>query len=190
VVCLSNSGHIENKIFNVTEVSNHELITAVNIFQQRLVGQKIREIPEIVYLLKPILMNQIQHYEYVIRHFVEIFLHFTVPYQVTSGMHYLFKDNKLDLPEIKSIVNLISQGIPWQHFLSDGFQIKIGKEINQQCKDLAIIVNNLQWNGGQKHGKIAVIGATRLEYQKITHILNLLVNTLNKLNLTEKEGEN
>jgi transcriptional regulator of heat shock response len=69
--------------------------------------------------------------------------------------------------------------------LNEGNEIKIGKEINKQCSELAIITQDLQWNEGKKRGKIAVVGATRLEYKKISHILHFLITAVK--NLKRKE---
>jgi heat-inducible transcriptional repressor len=144
VICLSDVGHIENKIFNITKIPNKELISAVQILNNRLVGKKIKEIPEMLNLIKPLLMQEIKRYEYIMHNFSEMFLRFVVPFEVTSGMQYLVNNKNYDLQKIKSIVHLISQGFPWQRFLNEGNEIKIGKEINKQCSELAIITQDLQ----------------------------------------------
>jgi heat-inducible transcriptional repressor len=186
IIAITDKGHTSDKIIFIEKVNFIDLQAAVKIFNQRLKGKKIVEIKENMEFLRSILTNQIKKYEYIVKLFLEVFVNFTIPYKITSGVNYLFENpKKYDIKEIESIINFATKELPWKHFNNQKFEIKIGDEINKNSKNLAVISSSFRIDGGDK-GKIIVIGDKRFEYNKIVKIL-LFISKFIENNLTKSK---
>lgn len=179
-VIITNSGYVENKIFNVDEISLEDLVTAVEIFNQRLIGTKISEIGEKVDLLKPILAKQVRKSEYIIQSFVNALINFSKPLSSTHGVQYMLENPEFnDINKVKTLIKFIDSQSPWSYFQklsnqesSDNpVQIKIGEELGQENDNMAMITTTFKINDSDQ-GQIAIVGPKRLEYEKVIEILN------------------
>lgn len=182
-ICITSNGHVQNKMFNIQETSLTDLTIAIDIFNTRLVGTKINEISEKVNLLKPILEQQVQKSEYIIQSFVNTLINFSRPLSTTHGVQYMLENPEFnDINKVKTIIKFIESQSPWMYFdklNSKGLQIKIGEELGNENNDMAMITTTFKVHDGEQ-GQIAVVGPKRLEYEKLTEILNWINQTLNK----------
>lgn len=180
-IIITDNGHVENKIFNIKEIPLNDLTLAINIFNKRLVGTKISEMKEKVSLLQPILARQIKQAEYVIQGFINALLNFSKPLSSTHGVQYMLENPEFnDLKKVKTLVKFIESQSPWSYFdklNQESVQVKIGEELGKSNKDMAMITTTFKINDNDQ-GQIAVVGPKRLEYEKITEILNWINDTI------------
>lgn len=180
-IIITDNGHVENKIFNVKEISLDDLTLAINIFNKRLAGTKISEMKEKVSLLQPILAKQIKQAEYVIQGFINALLNFSKPLSSTHGVQYMLENPEFnDLKKVKTLVKFIESQSPWSYFdklSQQPVQVKIGEELGKSNKDMAMITTTFKIHDNDQ-GQIAVVGPKRLEYEKVTEILNWINDTI------------
>ncbi|MGL5268727.1 MAG: heat-inducible transcriptional repressor HrcA [Spiroplasma sp.] len=181
-IIITNNGNVENKIFNIKETSLQDLTLAVNIFNQRLIGSKISEISDKVSLLKPILAKQVKQSEYIIQGFINALINFSKPLSSTHGVQYMLENPEFnDIKKVKALLNFINLQSPWIYFdkLSKNQQVhvKIGEELGKDNDDMAMITTTFKIHDSDQ-GQIAIIGPKRLEYEKITEILNWINETI------------
>ncbi|WP_425377266.1 heat-inducible transcriptional repressor HrcA [Spiroplasma endosymbiont of Aleiodes alternator] len=182
-ICITSNGHVQNKIFNIQETSLTDLSIAIDIFNTRLIGTKISEISEKVNLLKPILEQQVQKSEYIIQGFVNTLINFSRPLSTTHGVQYMLENPEFnDINKVKTIIKFIESQSPWMYFdelNNNQLQIKIGEELGNENNDMAMITTTFKVHDGEQ-GQIAIVGPKRLEYEKLTEILNWINQTLIK----------
>lgn len=180
-IIITNNGHVEHKNFNVNEISLEDLTIAINIFNTRLVGTKINELSEKVTLLKPILSQQIQQSEYIIQGFINALINFSKPLSSTHGVQYMLENPEFnDIKKVKTLIHFIESQSPWTYFdklSKNKVQIKIGEELGRENNEMAMITTTFKIHDSDQ-GQIAVVGPKRLEYEKITEILNWISETI------------
>lgn len=181
-IIITNNGHVENKIFNIKEIALDDLSVAVNIFNQRLIGTKISEMSERVSLLKPILSKQVKQSEYIIQGFINALINFSKPLSSTHGVQYMLENPEFnDIKKVKTLLNFIESQSPWTYFdklnQKQNVQVKIGDELGKENNDMAMITTTFKIHDSDQ-GQIAVVGPKRLEYEKITEILNWINETI------------
>lgn len=182
-ICITNNGHIQNKMFNIQETPLADLTIAINIFNTRLVGTKINEISEKFNLLKPILEQQVQKSEFIIQGFINTLINFSRPLSTTHGVQYMLENPEFnDINKVKTIIKFIESQSPWMYFdqlNNTPIQIKIGEEMGNENNDVAMITTTFKVHDGEQ-GQIAIVGPKRLEYEKLAEILNWINQTLMK----------
>lgn len=181
-IIITDNGHVENKIFNIKEISLQDLTLATDIFNQRLIGTKISEMTEKVTLLKPILAKQVKQAEYIIQGFINALINFSKPLSSTHGVQYMLENPEFnDIKKVKTLLNFIESQSPWTYFdklnQRQNVQVKIGEELGSDNDDMAMITTTFKIHESDQ-GQIAVVGPKRLEYEKVTEILNWINETI------------
>lgn len=181
-IIITDNGHVENKIFNIKEISLQDLTLATDIFNQRLIGTKISEMSEKVTLLKPILAKQVKQAEYIVQGFINALINFSKPLSSTHGVQYMLENPEFnDIKKVKTLLNFIESQSPWTYFdklnRKQNVQVKIGEELGKDNNDMAMITTTFKIHDSDQ-GQIAVVGPKRLEYEKVTEILNWINETI------------
>lgn len=181
-IVITNNGYVENKVFNIKEVSLQDLTKATDIFNQRLIGTKISELKEKVTLLKPILAKQVKQSESIIQGFISALINFSKPLSSTHGVQYMLENPEFnDVKKVKTLLNFIESQSPWTYFdklsQNQNVQVKIGEELGKENDDMAMITTTFKIHDSDQ-GQIAVVGPKRIEYEKITEILNWINETI------------
>lgn len=181
-IIITNNGHVENKIFNIKEISLQDLTLAIDIFNQRLIGTRISEMSDKVTLLKPLLAKQVKQSEYIIQGFITALINFSKPLSSTHGVQYMLENPEFnDIKKVKTLLSFIESQSPWTYFdklnNNQQVQVKIGEELGKDNNDMAMITTTFKIHDNDK-GQIAIVGPKRLEYEKITEILNWINETI------------
>ncbi|MBE4703994.1 heat-inducible transcriptional repressor HrcA [Spiroplasma platyhelix] len=181
-IIITDNGHVENKIFNIKEASLQDLTLATDIFNQRLIGTRISEMSEKVTLLKPILSKQVKQAEYIIQGFINALINFSKPLSSTHGVQYMLENPEFnDIKKVKTLLNFIESQSPWTYFdklnQQQNVQVKIGEELGEANNNMAMITTTFKIHDSDQ-GQIAVVGPKRLEYEKVTEILNWINETI------------
>lgn len=177
LVVVSN-GHVENKQINIPEgVFVDEVVRTSEIINKHLIGTPINEVnAKMEFEIKPRIASIIKQYESVYNMFQGVFNEFT---EKNSNVFFGGRTNILKQPEFDSVdkvKNLMEKLEDYDivkkiESNDDGINIYIGEE-NEFDKDVTVV--KMSYNAGGEEGTIAVIGPTRMEYDKVVTLLNFL----------------
>ena len=177
LVVVSN-GHVENKQMSIPEgVSVDEVVRTCEIINKHLIGTPINEVnSKMEFEIKPRIASIIKQYESVYSMFQGVFNEFA---EKNSNVFFGGRTNMLKQPEFDSvdkIKNLMEKLEDYDIVKKiesddDGINIYIGEE-NEFDKDVTVV--KMSYNAGGEEGTIAVIGPTRMEYDKVVTLLNFL----------------
>ncbi|AHI53700.1 heat-inducible transcription repressor [Spiroplasma sabaudiense Ar-1343] len=175
IFALSN-GIVENKVFNLENISLEDLQTCINLFNERLVETKIKDLDVKVEAIRPILQQQVKKYEFVLQTFLNVILHNTSSVTKTQGVQYMLENPEFSDPnKIKSVLKLIESISPFEWYKSqteeNEAQVKIGFEIGEENNDLALIGTNFKSPDGFNNA-ITLIGPKRIQYDKAKELLD------------------
>lgn len=184
-IIVTNTGHVVDKIFRLTNVSSEQLETIVNIINSELVGKPISQVADKLRIDIPMLMTK---YIQTPQGFLKIFGEMLSE----AGRDKVHVDGKLNLlkfaerqniDRLKPLYNLLDTEDTVQKIInpdSHDVQVRIGSELrNDLLKDYSIITGTYDLNE-YGHGVIAVIGPTRMPYSKIIGIVGALREELTK----------
>ena len=183
-VVVTNTGHVENKQTKLPEnISVADVVKACDLINKSLVGTKLTEISsKLEYDIKPIIASKIQQHEAIMHFFQEAFNDFSV---ANSDVFFTGKTNILKQPEynepdkIKGMIAKLEniEMVKRIETDDDGVNIYIGEE-NKFDENVTVVKTNYKVSGIE--GTIAIIGPKRMEYDKVTTLLNYLKNYLEK----------
>lgn len=194
-IIVTNTGHVVDKIFRLTNVSSEQLETIVNIINSELVGKPVSQVADKLRIDIPMLMTK---YIQTPQGFLKIFGEMLSE----AGRDKVHVDGKLNLlkfaerqniDRLKPLYNLLDTEDTVQKIInpdSHDVQVRIGSELrNDLLKDYSIITGTYDLNE-YGHGVIAVIGPTRMPYSKIIGIVGALREELTKKLLGYYDDDN
>lgn len=183
LVVVSN-GHVENKQMLIPDgVDVKEVVKASEIINKHLIGTPISEVnSKMEFDIKPRIANIIKQYESVYNMFQNVFNDFA---ERNSNVFYGGRVNMLKQPEftevdkVKNIMEKLENYDIVRKIESneDGVNIYIG-EASDIDKDVTVIKTNYHANG--EEGTLAIIGPTRMEYEKVVTLLNFLKSQIER----------
>lgn len=183
-ILVTDTGHVEHRSFSVPgDINPSDLEKMVNILNERLYGVPLYYLQdilnsEIINLLKIYLDDFAKSYEYLNLAFFS-----EQPVKIYVGG----KANMLQLPEFDNIdkIRTFYSIIENENKLADliknkqtGINVTIGQENKMEAiKDFSLITASYKM-GYDKHGTIALLGPTRMEYRKVINLINALSNEM------------
>jgi heat-inducible transcriptional repressor len=184
-VFITDKGYVENKTFVVNEEMNmKDLEECVKILNDRLKGASISDLIERMETIKPIISEYVKNNDVLYRAIADALIKFT------SGRVSMFgQSNLLNQPEfnsdtekLKELIKLIEHPDEVASALSkskEGTDVYIGKE-NQKLDDVSVVTSDINIRGKQL-GKIALVGPTRMDYDKVISALEYVVDKLKEI---------
>lgn len=183
-VFVTDRGHVESKTFLIPPtVSIQEIETCVNIINDRIIGTSINEVLDKIDALKPILESKITEHEFIFNTFLEAFVRFTSERMAVFG-----RENMLGQPEftnnidkLRKLTKLLDNDSTWR-LLSDngGISVKIGEENSiVDFQDVTVVTANFETKFHEL-GTIALIGPTRMDYDKVLNALEYLKSKIDE----------
>lgn len=183
LVVVSN-GHVENKQIIIPDgVDVGEVVKTCEIINKHLIGTPIGEVSsKMEFEIKPRIASIIKQYESVYSMFQNVFTEFT---EKNSNVFFGGKTNILKQPEFESVdkVKSIMEKLEDYDIVKkiesndDGVNIYIGEE-SEFDKDVTVVKMSYHANG--EEGTIAIIGPTRMEYDKVVTLLNFLKSQIER----------
>lgn len=198
-IIITNQGHVENKIFQFSDdVEVEDLINCVNVMNDILIGTPITQIAyRLEHEVKPIIASKIEEHEELFNAFLEAFVKFA-----SSSVYFSGKENMLYQPEyndvnkLRRIVSAFENSRVWQSLeplaLEDGVTVKIGAEVPVETLDDVSMISASFKTGEHSKGSIAVIGPTRMPYEKVVSLVEYISKNLERAFLEDyqnKEGK-
>lgn len=178
-IIVTDNGHVENKLLTLpNDVSPSELEKMVNILNDRIIGAALEEIPRKIEVEALALLRQhIRSADSLIQAFIQ-----ATNNHPESKVYYGGKMNMLNQPEfhdlnkVREFMNLLEKENQIQSLLqknNQDIEIRIGSE-NQHFAMENCSVITASFLMGEEQGSIAIIGPTRMDYQRVVPILDLM----------------
>ncbi|WP_338985490.1 heat-inducible transcriptional repressor HrcA [Spiroplasma endosymbiont of Diplazon laetatorius] len=191
VIFVLSNGTIQNKTVNLDSVSLEELRLSIDLFNERLINSKISEIETKSQAMIPVLKQQVKKYEFVLQTLVGALIHTDSNKSKTSGVKYLLENPEFNDPnKIKDIIQFIENASPfaWFNYQSktNKTTVAIGLETGNENDDIAVIGTKFPTKGGGK-GALALVGPKRIEYDKVSKLLEWISKKIEEKFLLEGE---
>lgn len=193
-IIITNQGYVENKVFDISdEVEMQDMITCVNVINDLLVGTPIDQVAfRLEKDVKPVLSERIKEHEELFNAFLDAFVKFA-----SSNVYFSGKENMLYQPEyndvnkLRRIVSAFENAQVWQALqplsLEDGVTVKIGTDSPiDEINDVSVISASFK-TGDNTKGSIAVIGPTRMPYEKVVSLVEYISKNIEKAFLDDDE---
>lgn len=184
-IIVTDRGHVESKNFEISDkITFNDLETVVNIINDRIVGTPINEVIDKVDAIKPLLAEKVQNFEIIFKAFVEAFLKFTYDHVEIHGRENLLQHKEFtnDIEKLKKFVNILEQDDIWRQLANnEGVKIQIGRENSLvELDDKTIITAEIKVDDNDS-GTLALIGPTRMDYDRALAAIEYVQLKLNEL---------
>lgn len=194
VIIVTDKGHVENKTFTLEkDYTMDDLMSCVNVMNDLLVGTPINEVVgRLEHEVKPILATRVHEHEVLFNAFLEAFIKFA-----KSNIYFSGKENMLYQPEyndvnkLRQLVSAFENLTMWNTLESvgdsDGVVVKIGNESPLSgLSDVSVISAPFK-TGKATHGSIAVIGPTRMPYEKVVSLVEYISKNIEEIFMENEE---
>ncbi|WBX35999.1 heat-inducible transcriptional repressor HrcA [Mycoplasma capricolum] len=186
VLFIFSDGDVQNKMFNLKDISLSDLKIAIKLFSDFLVDVKLDEIDQYLNDLKHQLSLSIKQYDYVLNTFINTILESKNEQKETHGMRYMLENPEFnDTNKLKNAVKLVEQLSPFDWFNIayesnkniNKIAIKIGNEIDQINDDISMIATELKI--GNSSTVLTLVGPKRVDYNQVNQLMNLIIEIIN-----------
>ena len=182
---ITDKGHIEHRNIVLKEkVELAEIKQTVDLINKLIVGTPINEVSvKLEYDVKPIISQYIKQHEVLYNAFYNAFSDFTSKpdIKVSGTKNILMQPEFDDTNKIREIISKFEDKDMIERIENDdednGVNIYIGSE-NDFDDDVTIIKTKYSING--EEGTIALIGPKRMEYDRVTTLLNYIKENIGK----------
>ncbi len=178
------SGHVENKQMFVPDgIDINEIVKACDIINKHLLDTPIKDVPsKMEFEIKPRIAEIIKRYEDVYNMFQSVFTDFTEHNQdiFFGGRMNILKQPEFDhVDKVKSIMEKLDDYEIVKKIESndEGIKIYIGDESDI---DNDVTVVKMGYHAHGEDGTIAIIGPTRMEYDKVITLLKFLKSQIER----------
>ena len=183
-IFVTNSGYVENKTFVCPDnITGEEIMTCVKLLNERLQGTPISSLVEKMESLKPIFTEQIVNHDIVYQALLQTLLKFA-----TDRLSFYGREELFSHPEFKNDINKLQKVF---ELLGDTSIFKnVEREMSGKDKSLMLKIGELDDNpdvslvsakikiGDKNSGTIALVGPTRMDYEKALNALEFLIESI------------
>ena len=182
-IFITNTGYTENKTFNFQEeVTIEDIETCTDILNDNLKGTLIRDLPEKLDSIKPVLNRSVQRFEMLYNAFAGAFVKFaseTLYFDGTSNMMY--QPEYADIEKLKELTKFFDD--------SKLFRSLVDKEIDSNDivavtpkgtelvwkDDIAIVSSEIRISENpHDNARLMVVGPRRMEYSRVVNLLDFI----------------
>ncbi len=194
-IIVTNKGHVENRIFNISNNAYLEDLTScVNVINELLEGTPINQVAfRLERDVKPILRAKIKEHEILFNAFLEAFMKFASNQVYFSGKeNLLYQPEYNDVDKLRKLVSAFENSQSWQSLepiaLEEGVSVRIGSDSQiEDLSDVSVISASFK-TGNESKGSISVIGPTRMPYEKVVSLVEYISESLEQV-LTKQEDD-
>jgi heat-inducible transcriptional repressor len=192
VVFITDSGYVENKTFVLpSSIDKHNLTECISIINTRLKGTPIAELIDRMDSIKPILEDFITEHDIIYQTFAQTFINFATERLKLYGKNELFTQPEFahDAEKLRKVIALLESPKLLEAFDDEvnRLSVKIGNEASKD-EDVSILSSKLRMPG-DKEGRIAIVGPTRMDYDRVMSALEYVTGMLEKYFQTLQDKE-
>lgn len=183
-VFVTNQGYVESKTFILNEQVNiNDVEKCVKLMNERLTGTTISELVPKMEALRPLISDYVIDHDILYQAVMEAFVKFAADRLSLYG-----RDELLDQPEfsndaakLKKVIELLDDPQMFRKVVSnkkdeekDGVSVHIGED-----DDISVVSAKINVPGASG-GSIAVVGPTRMDYDRVVAALEYVAQELEK----------
>ncbi|MFQ3542718.1 heat-inducible transcriptional repressor HrcA [Halobacillus rhizosphaerae] len=179
-ILVTNTGHVEHRAFNVpVEIDRSELEKMVNILNSRLQGVPLVQLHEKLYSeIKDLLQSHTDRHEHLFS-----YLHAALLGDQPTKLYIGGKTNILmqpefrDLEKVRSLYSVMEKESEMADLLrtgEEGIHVLIGHENPYDAMQNCSLITASYTLGQEQVGTIALLGPTRMEYNRMISLMNVL----------------
>ena len=191
-VFVTDQGYVENKTFIIDEkIDIKEVEVCTKILNERLKGTTISDLVPKMESLRPLISDYIIDHDVVYRAIMEAFVKFAADRLKTYGKDELYEQPEFanDAQKLKHVLELLDDPDEFKKAIdetegSGEVKVHISSEEND---DLAIVTAKINVPG-YKDGNIALVGPSRMDYDKVVSALEYVCKELDKY-FSSKKGD-
>ncbi len=195
-IIVTSKGHVQNKVFAVDNQDYlDDVVSCVNVMNDMLVGTPIDDIAyRLEYDVKPKLSSRVQAHQELFNAFLESFVKFARTQMYLSGKeNMLYQPEYNDVEKLRQLVSAFESANFFDNIAllnnDEGVTIKIGDNIiANEIDDVAVVSANFK-SGTNSKGSIAVIGPTRMPYEKVVSLVEYVSQSIERLIGDEEEND-
>jgi heat-inducible transcriptional repressor len=188
LLVVTNYGHVESKTINIPEnISIEDMKRVIEIFNDILYDCPINRVSEkLHYEINTARIKDILIYnEKIIETFLSAFTKFTQSKYYLSGKNkMLYQPEFSDVNRVRELLTFFEQNDIFklvENTQTQGLSVRIGKENEVRAmRDCTVITVPYALNE-KDTGTIAIVGPTRMEYQKVIPLVKYLARHMSKL---------
>ena len=184
-IIVTDNGHVENRLITLPpDFSPADIEKTVNILNDRLTGVPLEQLHlKLENELLAILKQHILTAESVVQSIIHS------SQQSEGKVYYGGKTNMLNQPEfhdlnkVRMLMELIDKESQVQSLFKPqqpGIEIRIGSENNHLAMENCSVITASFTLGEEQQGAIAIIGPTRMDYQRVVTLLDFMQRGLNE----------
>ena len=184
-IIVTDSGHVENRLLSIPEnMSTADIEKMVNILNERLTGISLMDLH---FKLEQEAMSVLKQHVNMADSIIQSLLT-GVSSQAEGKVYVGGKTNMLNQPEFhdlnkaRMLIDLMEKESQVQSLIQPnrkGIQIRIGSENNHFAMENCSVITT-SFSLGEEQGAIAIIGPTRMDYQRVVALLELMGNGLSQ----------
>ncbi len=171
-IIITSKGKVYNKVFAINEAqSASDLEKLFLILNERLINTPINEIEDRLKAIGVVIAKQIQGLESVFQNFVYEMISLTKKSEFNHGTSNIVQYEDVDKETMAKLIKIINN-----HSTFDQFIKEQDKEILIGEHGTSVIKHQYKIKGSQ--GSFALIGPTRMEYEKINALISKVVEKI------------
>lgn len=186
-IIVTDNGHVENRMISLPEeLDSSDIEKIVNILNDRLVGVPLLELQHKLKLETANVLNQhVKAADSIIKSLISITSNNNQNVNVYVGgiANMLNQPEFHDINKVRKLMELMdekSQVVSLFHPSDKEIEIRIGSENNQlEIEDCSVITATYSI-GEDQQGSIAIIGPTRMDYQRAVALVDIMRGALSK----------
>ncbi|MBH0229927.1 heat-inducible transcriptional repressor HrcA [Halobacillus yeomjeoni] len=179
-ILVTNTGHVEHRAFNIpVEILSEDLEKMVNILNSRLQGVPLVKLHEKLHTeISDLLEKHTQHHEKAFSYLKAALMdeHSTKLY-IGGKTNILRQPEFRDLEKVRSLYATIEKENEMADLLrseEEGIHVKIGQENSFDAMQNCSLITASYTLGDDQVGTIALLGPTRMEYNRMFSLMNVL----------------
>lgn len=185
-IFVTDTGYVENKTFFVSkDIDVEDIIKCVELLNQRLIGTPISDLVDKMEALRPVLSEHIINHDVIYQAVIQTLLKFAADRLKLYGGDELFNhpEFKNDVDKLRKVIKLLERPETFKEIEEDlekdddGISIKIG-EIEDGA-EISMVTAKVKI-GKEGENTIALVGPTRMDYDKALAALEYLIQLLNE----------
>lgn len=190
-IFVTDKGYVENKTFILEDnISPSELVSCMQILNERLKGTPISQLIDKMQALKPVLSDYVISHDVVYQALMETFLRFASDRLSLYGREELFNNPefKQDADKLERVFKLLGDSSIFKSVTSeedDGITVNIGDV--EGNPDVSMVTAKIKI-GGEDEQTLTLLGPTRMDYAKVLSAMEYLVEELNRYFEEKKKG--
>lgn len=188
VVFVTDRGYVENKTFVISkDMPMHEVERVIKVFNDRLIGTSVANLIEKMETMKPIVSDYVIEHDVIYKALLEVFLRMANERLLLYGRNELFKQPEFagDAMKIRKLIELLDspedllalEKSSDKKYSEGNITVHIGSGGNDS-PGVSVVRTEIELGG--ETGTIAIVGPTRMDYDKVVSSLEYFSKELHK----------